>query len=373
MDVNHTELKTQILRCNEVKRPLFIWGPVGIGKSQMAKEVFKGVAKEKNREFIEWAKADDEKKNDIEANPQKYLVFVDDRVALKDSTDNKGVPKIFDSEIYLKWIKTMVMNISSKKNSMVIWFKDELNLAPPMVQAAEYQIILDRALDDLSFAENTFVFAAGNRQEDRANVFELSDPLKNRMTHITLSCPSIDKWTDWALKNKIDSRIVGFLKFKRDFLFKNDVKAKSNAFATPRSWEIASDMISGIKDEAQIEMFLASAVGDGIASEFISWWRLSANVDIDALLKEPNKINEITQLDIKYVAIVGIVEKYKFNKDNVINPALDICLHLERNPELGALLIRMLKEQDIKYFMLNAHKYKDYDKLIAGYNKYMKD
>ena len=373
MDIGHKELKTLVKRCYDVKRPLFIWGAVGIGKSQMAREVFKEIAKDKGREFTEWVNADAEKKNDIEQNPNKYLVFVDDRVALKDSTDNKGVPKIFNGEHYLKWVKSMIMNVSAKKDSMVIWFKDELNLAPPMVQAAEYQIILDRALDDLAFAPNTFVFAAGNRQEDLANVFELSDPLKNRLTHCTLTCPTVEQWTDWALKANMDSRIVGFNEFKREFLFKRDLKSKDNAFPTPRSWEICSDMISGINDEKLLEIFISSSVGDAVAQEFIAWWRLNANVDIDAILKEPEKINEIDQLDLKYVAVVGIVDKYKGDKDVVINKALSVCLNLENNPELGTLLLRMLKEVNNKFFMVNALKFPDYSKLIKGYNKYLKD
>jgi hypothetical protein len=255
---------------------------------------------------------------------------------------------------------------------MVIWFKDELNLAPPMVQAAEYQIILDRALDDLAFAPNTFVFAAGNRQEDLANVFELSDPLKNRLTHCTLAIPSVEDWTGWALKSKIDTRIIGFNEFKRDMLFKRDLKSKDNAFPTPRSWEICSDMIKGINDENLLESFVSSSVGDAVAQEFIAWWRLNSKINIDDLLKTPDKINTLDTLDLKYVAIIGIVEKYKNDKD-ILNPALAVCLKIVNYPELGSLLLRMVKEVDKKNFMLNAMKFPDYQKLVNGYNKYLKD
>jgi len=372
MEIGHTELKTLVKRCYEVKRPLFIWGAVGIGKSQMAREVFKDIAKTKDRKFVEWVEADEETKKHIEENPKDYLVFVDDRVALKDSTDNKGVPKIFNGEHYLKWVKSMIMNVSAKKDSMVIWFKDELNLAPPMVQAAEYQIILDRALDDLSFAPNTFVFAAGNRQEDLANVFELSDPLKNRLTHCTLAIPTVDIWANWALKKQIDTRLIGFLKFKRDFLYKRDIKSKDNAFPTPRSIEICSDMIAGVTDEKLLEIFVSSAVGDAVAQEFVAWWRLKANVDIDEILKEPSKINDIKTLDLKYVAVVGIVDKYKFDNAN-FNKTLLVCVELENNPELGTLLLRMIKEVNKHYFTVNALKFPEYPKLLKGYNKYLKD
>ena len=372
MEVNHSELRTLIRQSYKVKRALFIWGAVGIGKSQMARQVFMEIAKEKNREFIEWCRADEEQKKDIEANPQKYLVFVDDRVALKDSTDNKGVPKIFDGEKYLKWIKTMIMNISAKKNSMVIWFKDEINMACPMVQAAEYQIVLDRALDDLSFAPNTYVFAAGNRQEDRASVFDLSDPLNNRFLHCVLAKPSNRAWRDdFALKNDIDTRIVGFHEFKAGLLWRRDPKSKDNAFPTHRSWEMCSDMIKGVKDEALLELFTASAVGDGAASEFVSWWKLNVNIDVEAILANPDKINEITKLDLKYVAVVGIVEKFKEDKQKYLNPALECCQRLLNNPELGALLMRMMAEVDAKYWMVNTHKFKNYDKLVEGYSKYL--
>jgi hypothetical protein len=366
MDVSHKQCVKALHRCWQVKQPLFIHGTIGIGKSQMARQLFQDVAKEQNREFIEWVNADEEKKKAIQENVGKYLVFVDDRVALKDSTDNKGVPKL--NEWYLKWVKSLIMNISAKPNSMVIWFKDELNLAPPSVQSAEYQIILDRALDDLAFAPNTYVFAAGNRQEDRTNVFEMSWALKNRFAHVTLMPPSLDDWCDWAYKNGIDTRIPMFLQFKRSFLFKMDVNSKEDAFPTPRAWEFVSNMIKGIKDEDELLLYISQCVGYGVAREFVSWYKLKMKVNIDEIMENPEKIKGIKEIDVLTSTISGVAEKYTEDKA-LLEKALGVVTNIAR-PEMGIHMARLLASVDVKFFMVNSPKTKYMDKIME-YKKYI--
>ena len=86
-----------------------------------------------------------------------------------------------------------------------------MNLAPPTIQALAYSLIWDRFVSEYAISPNVLILAAGNRLEDRASVFELNDPLKNRFSHCELGQPSIEGWTEWALLNNIDSRVITFL------------------------------------------------------------------------------------------------------------------------------------------------------------------
>jgi hypothetical protein len=366
-------MKRLIRRCYATKTPLFMHGTTGIGKSMLGRDVFMEVAQEVKREFIDWSKADEEKKKDIWDNCGKYLVFVDDRVALKDTTDNKGIPNMKETNgvAHLKWIKTLIMNLSAKKDAMVIWFKDEFNLAAPMVQTAEYQIVLDNALDDLAFNDNTFVFAAGNRQEDRANVFELPNPLKNRFSHATLVIPDIDTWIDWALKNQVDSRVVGYLHFKPSFLFKMDNMSKDNAFATPRSWAMCSKMISGLTNEDELEESISSCVGEGIALEMVSWIKLQATIDIEGVLDEPERVKEIKGSDLKHTLVTGITEKYKTDPEKYMSKVFGVSLVLQ--PEFATLQLRMIKAVNPTLFVQKAPRTQGYSELVKKYVKYMRD
>lgn len=124
-----------------------------------------------------------------------------------------------------------------RKGNGIIFF-DELNLAPPLVQASAYQLILDRRLGTYTVPNGFLLIAAGNRLEDRASVFEMSAPLKNRFGHCQLREPSVEGWTRWAVDHDIDMRIIGFLNFRRTALYTFDPKLKENAFATPRDGNI---------------------------------------------------------------------------------------------------------------------------------------
>lgn len=374
MEISHKQLSVMLRRCYEKDQPLMIHGTIGIGKSMYSKNIWKDFAKEKGREFVEWCKADIEKKSDILNHAEKYLVFVDDRVALKDSTDNKGIPKLIGE--YLEWVKTMIMNISAKKNSMVIWFKDELNLAPPSVQAAEYQIILDKALDDLSFADNTYIYAAGNRQEDNSNVFDMSWALRNRFAHVTLRPPTHVEWGAWAMSNKLDSRIITFItKVKSEYLIRlPDANADEDAFPTPRSLHKASNMIEGIEgktdDELKlIQMFVASNVGDSFAKEFVAWIRLNQNVDLDAILNNPKEIKKIERIDLLTSVISSLAERY--NRDNELLRKV-LAVSIELKPEFAVHMVRLVKSMNKSYFGNNAPKFQEF-KDIAKYHIYLDD
>jgi hypothetical protein len=369
MELNHKELAVLLERCWQVKQPLNISGTVGIGKSMAAKKFFVVKAREVGREFIEWAKADAQKKADIEANIGKYLVFVDDRVSLKDNTDNKGIPKL-DGE-YLKWIKTLIMNLSAKKDSMVIWFKDELNKSCPSVQSAEYSIILDRYLDDLAFAENTYIFAAGNQQEDMCDVFEMSMALKNRFAHCTLKCPTSEEWTEWAMQNDIQPKIVTFLNFKPSFLFKMPkAMDKSMAFPTPRSWQKCSEMVKGVEDIDKLEMFAAANIGDGVAAEFAAWVKLNRAVDLNKILDNPELMDDFrNQIDMTTSIIAGIVEKYMSDREKVFDKAVALSFHLK--DELAVYMLRLMKSVNDVYFMTKMATNVHFPTFMEKYKKYL--
>jgi len=364
--LSHKQMAILLKRCYRAGQPLFMWGPVGIGKSMMAVDVFRDVAKEDDRKFVQWNKLPNDEKKSVENDLKSYCVFVDDRVSLKDTTDNKGIPMTQDG--YLKWVKTNIINLSCKKDAMIIWFKDEMNTAMPTVLNAELQWILDKAIDDMTFSDKSFTFAAGNRQEDRANVHELPYPLRNRFAHATLRKPFIDDWVEWAFKNGIDQRIVTFLQFKGSFLFKIDYQAKENAFPTPRSWQFASNLINGVKDMELIDLFLSSCVGYAITQEFMAWLRLNQNVNLDEILDNPTKIKDYQEMDLVTSIVSGIAERYKAN-DKLLEKALGVVVNMPRK-EIAIHMLRLLKTMNRQGFTINAPKTK-YMKDIMEYTKYL--
>ena len=98
-----------------------------------------------------------------------------------------------------------------------ILFFDELNAAPPLVQASLYQLTLDRRIGEYVLPDGWKIVAAGNRAEDRSIVFRMPNALSNRFTHLDFEVDYED-WRIWAIDRGIHPMIIGFLGLRRELL-----------------------------------------------------------------------------------------------------------------------------------------------------------
>jgi len=243
--------------------PLHIWGACGVGKSQLVQQV----ARQLNREFI------------------------DVRAVQLDPVDFRGLPRI--KEDRTEWIAPKFLPTSGEG----ILFLDELTSAPPMTQAACYQLVLDRALGDYRLPDGWAVLAAGNPASERGVSYSMPRPLLNRFLHLTLE-PDLGEWCIWAGKAGIRPEIVAFLRFRTELLHDEAVRFGVNAWPTPRSWEMVSRAMDGIdarKATIAADVYdmllmhlVQGAVGDGVAAEFIGFLNLFHSLpSIDEILLNP--------------------------------------------------------------------------------------
>ena len=152
-----------------------------------------------------------------------------------------------------------------------ILFLDELSAAPQSVQAAAYQITLDRVVGEHRLPENCIVIAAGNRTTDKSVAFKMPKALANRLLHIEVE-GSFASWKKWAIRAGIHDKVIGFLSFRQSYLMGFDAVSNDLAFPTPRSWEMVSNLLSGVSSDVdQMYSMIAGLVGTGVAVEFRTW------------------------------------------------------------------------------------------------------
>jgi len=365
--VSHSELKEIIKIAYKTKLSLFVHGTMGIGKSTVIKETAKELAKEMKREYAEWNKVRDKEK--LFEHPEKYFVVADFRLSQIDPSDIKGIPMPSNGSVV--WKIPKVFEWFTLENSAGIIFFDEINLSPNTIQSSVYQIIYDKEIGEKPLSDKVIIVSAGNRAEDRANIYELPAPLSNRFIHVELKIPSIEEWTEWALRNGIDNRIIAFLNFRQALLYKFDRNIKDHAFCTPRTWEFASKLIKDIdsKNLDLIETLVASSVGEATAIEFVSFLKLKESVDIDEIIKNPEKIREIDKIDMKYAVISELVGRYEKNK-KLLEKMIQIANNLDPI-EVRYLLLRMIKEKDEDYFKKNVIRCKGWEVVRDTLSKYL--
>jgi len=308
VEISHEELKALVKIYYEAKKALFVWGGTGIGKSQTIKQSAYEIATSLKLEFTDDVKS---------VNDESKFVVIDIRLSQMDPSDLRGIP-IFDKDKQATvWLPP---DYFPRQGRGIIFF-DELNLAPPLVQASAYQLILDRRLGTYQVPEGYMLVAAGNRLEDRASVFEMAAPLKNRFGHCQLREPSVEAWTKWAVDKNIDMRLIGFLNFRRTALYQFDPRLKENAFPTPRSWEHVSNLINKLSsnDLVKIQQIVATQVGVGMAGEFATFIRVKDKLKpMEYYLKDPEHCDlpdENTQPDLIWALITAFGEHYKANPD----------------------------------------------------------
>lgn len=173
--VTHAELEQVIVKYYQAKRALFIWGTMGIGKSWIVRDAARKIAKQMKKKFTE---------DLAHINDENYFLVIDVRLSQCDPSDLRGIPVWEKEKAATQWLPPSTF---PRKGYGIILF-DELNLAPPLVQASAYQFILDRSLGEYVVPEGYSVIAAGNRLEDRAiQDSYYSPPLINRLDHVVLS------------------------------------------------------------------------------------------------------------------------------------------------------------------------------------------
>jgi len=375
LKINHNELRELLKEYYKKKLSLFVIGGFGIGKSFVIRDTAREIAENRAREFIEWNKISQKKKQEVYEYPEKYFVFIDERLAEEEPTDIKGLPSFKENTDVLNWRMPFWCKLLTQENSDGFLFFDEINLAPPLVQSAVYKIIYDRVIGEEKIGNNWLVLGAGNRDEDRAFTHTIPYPLRDRGGEVELITPSVENWTEWAIPQGIDSRIIGFVNFKPSCLYAINFDDNQKQ-TTTRGWERLNTLIKERKIDDTFKLLCCSAIGEGIAREFIAFCELQDKFNIEEIIKNPKKLKEIDDISIKYLLLSSVAERYAkkekgidFEKIMEISEVLDAC----GNAEFVALLWKLgcVYTKDSGLFKNDFMKYPKLD-LISKYGKYIK-
>ena len=281
--------KTSIAFAIKMKRPVFLWGPPGIGKSDIVQQIGSDTERE----------------------------VIDVRLALWEPTDIKGIPYFDSNAGTMTWAPPAELPTDPK--STAILFLDELNSAPPAVQAAAYQLILNRKVGTYVLPKGVDIVAAGNRDGDKGVTYRMPAPLANRFVHLEMKV-DFDDWQDWATLNGIHPEVVGYVGYAKQDLYDYDPKSPSKSFATPRSWSFVSDLVSDDEiDTESLTNLVSGAIGDGLAVKFMAHRKIASKLPKpDDILDGKVKDLEIKEVSAMYSLTVGLCYELKERADKKV-------------------------------------------------------
>lgn len=234
-------------------KPPFLWGGIGIGKSQAIREIADELRKETGKEVI----------------------VIDVRLSTQSPVELQGLlmPSEDKKTTEYKPQKTYLFNGS--EDVIYLLFYDEFTSAPPAVQAAAYEIVLDRKIGQLKFPDNVIIFAAGNRVNDKGVTYRMAKPLCNRMEHYEIRA-DYGSWREWAVQNAIHPLVIEYLDNHPEKLMIEEIREEDLAFRTPRAWQAVSLNMKLFYDEEQKYGFAlrcknAATIGNAEENEFRTW------------------------------------------------------------------------------------------------------
>jgi len=290
--------------------PVMIWGPPGVGKSQIVAQV---------------AESHD-------------AAIVDIRLSQMEPSDLRGIP--FKNGAKVEWAIPAMLPDAAVHGEAGLLFIDEITAAPPSVSAAAYQLILDRRLGDYRVPQHWAIVAAGNRQGDRGVAYTMPAPLANRFSHYEVSV-NLDDWAGWAYRNKIDERVIAFLRFRPDLLFDFNPEHNPVAFPSPRSWEFAHRALYKFADQPNLLLGgLEACVGRAAGVELFAFIQSVENLpDIDAILRGESR-EYPDEIDLQYAVASALVTRaIRSGSDAVILGNILDYANGFRQREMGVMLV----------------------------------
>jgi hypothetical protein len=257
--------------------PVMLWGPPGVGKSQMVAQVA----------------------------ARHGMPVIDVRLSQMEPSDLRGIPFRVDDRV--EWAVPSMLPDAERHGVQGILFLDEITSVPPSVSAAAYQLILDRRLGAYTVPDGWAIFAAGNRQGDRGVTYTMPAPLANRFSHFEVDV-NLDDWVAWAYANDMDERLVAFLRFRPELLFEFDPAHNPVAFPSPRSWEFAHRALHKFGDVQELLTgALQACVGPAAGIELSAFVEnLDKLPDIDAIVRG-EKVRVPKETDLQYAVAAALV------------------------------------------------------------------
>lgn len=306
-------LAKRYLNDNTRRRAVFLKGKSGIGKSECVHQASALLG-----EHIE-----------------NWQGVIDLRLSQMDPTDMRGVPSVENGRT--AW---NVPDFFPAPGTSGIMFLDELTSAPAALQAAAYQLILDRAIGSYKLPDGWMIVAAGNLTSDRGVTFQIAAPLLNRMCEMQVDSV-LDDFLMHAITIGVKPEILSFLKDRPEFLHKFDGKGVIDPFPTPRAWvAVSNSMDLELAPKDRVEMFRGD-IGHEAATTFEVHLRLFESMPrLDDILAG-KKVKMPEDMTLQYCVAMGIASRVDAkNFDNAWVTLKDM------KKELQTLTVKMAFKRD---------------------------
>ncbi len=261
--------------------PVYLEGPPGVGKSSVVHQVAQKLA----------------------------LPVTDVRAAYLTPPDLIGLPALERDTGRTTYYLPEFLPTEGTSGVLVL---EELASAPPAIQVALYQLLLDRRVGwRYKLPDGWRVIATGNRLED-GWTHPLSPALATRLLRLEVRA-DLDEFLQFALNHDAHPMVTAFLSRNPHLL--HQPLENSPHHPNPRTWAMTSTVLKAFEgdlDSSDLEPAVAGVLGDGAARAFTAFLKLAAFVpDVELVLERgvlPKGLPKLTERpDVVYAYSSSLV------------------------------------------------------------------
>lgn len=330
--VTPSELSKVIEALWPSKKPLFLEGPPGIGKSAIP------------RQFCERARTIPAIQEALKEMKSPYfgraLEFCDVRTLLHNPADFSMPFPDTENKTYT-WVNSLLPSKRRQPDWVGIIMLDELTQCAPMLQSVTLQILHERRCGSDEIPDGAWVIGAGNRPKDGTASHKLITSAANRMIILELLVDSLPDgaWQRWARENDVHAIVRYYLAKCPDKLMVFDPNNPDPSQPTPRSWgELASDIMKYVPEELHFQL-LAGAIGEAEAVAFLAFTKIAAKVpDPMDILADADNFKPPSDLAILYATCAALSSIAKGMELRKVDVFAQVALKMPK--EFGIMLMK---------------------------------
>lgn len=329
-------IKNGLIYSIKNKIPIFLLGNVGVGKTELVKEI----AKELNMELV--------------------------MVHLARSSNSDFIAPIVENGRLKFVVNDVIKNL--EEGNKILYLDEYDRSLDGSTRNAILSLINERMFDGVKLPDNVAVVLAGNQNYSNDTVI-LNQAEKSRFGIWKITAEGLTNTSDYFLywlnvainKLNLDERITTFLINYPELLYNENKDAETEQFATPRSWANLSKLmpyIDTIKSTVIRNSLVSGFIGKEAGSRFLTF------VDVFSKMPPAEKIlNDFDNCGIKTIdeqlSAVEILIGYSKQNPKKLSEVIKL-IHTKMYNEMMYNFIEIIKNNSmLKDKLISLFQYDD--------------
>lgn len=244
--------------------------------------------------------------------------------------DVSGLPNFYDVELNGKLIKgtkwtlpevlTQLYEVANQDpNKVCVWLLDDFHLAPPSMMALGFEMFTKFKLRGTPLPPNVAFLLAGNMSAKAGSKKNLLSAVANRCCVMPVH-GDFNYWkTNFAIPSSINNKVVTFLSHTKYTKFFQEEEQLENPWASARSWTKFANLLSffennggtfGEIQHGKLLYYGSGHVGSEAASEFVTYYKIYAQVETDKIFDGIIPIKVPTDFSGQYIFTIANVNEF---------------------------------------------------------------